>query len=130
MVKNRDIYEKINLKDRDTLKELLIHRAEFQKSNFTSNGSSYNRIEPNYNLYTDLVEVYIDLDNIIFESNLTDKNMRLLRMVMSGYTISYIYNNFENYEREATIKMFNRTLEKMIETQRNKEAREDDNKIA
>lgn len=130
MVRNRELYIKIDLKDRWTLKQLLLHRAEFQKSHFTSNGSSYNRIEPNYSLYTDLVEVYIDLDNIILESDLTDRNIRLLRLVMSGYTISYIYNNFENYDREATIKMFNRTLEKMIETQRNKEAREDDNKIA
>jgi hypothetical protein len=47
---------------------------------------------------------------------------------MSGYTISYIYNNFENYRKRATISMFDRTLEKINETQRSKEAKEDDNK--
>ena len=72
--------------------------------------------------------MYVDLENLILESDLTDKNMRLIRMVMSGYTINYIYTNFENYDKEATTKMFNRTLEKINETQRSKEAKEDDNK--
>ena len=126
--KNNELYKKIDLKDRETVKQLLYHKAEFQKSNFTSSGSSYDRIQPNHSLYTSLIEVYIDLENLILESDLTDKNMRLIRMVMSGYTINYIYTNFENYEKEATIKMFNRTLEKINETQRSKEAKEDDDK--
>lgn len=127
--KNNELYKKIDLKDRETVKQLLYHKAEFQKSNFTSSGSSYDRIQPNHSLYTNLIEIYIDLENLILESDLTDKNMRLIRMVMSGYTINYIYTNFENYEKEATTKMFNRTLEKINETQRSKEAKkEDDNK--
>ena len=128
MGKNNELYKKIDLKDRETVKHLLYHKAEFQKSNFTSSGSSYDRVQPNHSLYTSLIEVYIDLENLILESDLTDKNMRLIRMVMSGYTINYIYTNFENYEKEATTKMFNRTLEKINETQRSKEAKEDDNK--
>lgn len=130
MGKNKELYRKIDLKDRESVKQLLYYRAEFQQSNFTSSGSSYNRIEPNYSLYTDLIEIYTDLDNLIEESNLTDKNMRLLRLVMSGYTISYIYKNFENYSKRATISMFDRTLEKINETQRKKEAKEDDDKTS
>lgn len=126
--KNNELYRKIDLKDRETVKQLLYHKAEFQKSNFTSSGSSYNRIQPNHSLYTNLIEVYTDLDILIEESDLTDKSMRLLRLVMSGYTISYIYNNFENYRKRATISMFDRTLEKINETQRSKEAKEDDDK--
>ena len=128
MGKNNELYQKIHLKDRATVKQLLSHKAEFQKSNFPSSGSSYDRVQPNHSLYTSLIEVYIDLENLILESDLTDKNMRLIRMVMSGYTINYIYTNFENYDKEATTKMFNRTLEKINETQRSKEAKEDDNK--
>lgn len=126
--KNNELYRRIDLKDRETVKQLLYHKAEFQQSNFTSSGSSYNRIETNYSLYTSLIEIYTDLDNLIEQSNLTDKNMRLLRIVMSGYEISDIYNKFENYEKESAIKMFNRTLEKINETQRSKEAKEDDYK--
>ena len=130
MGKNKELYKKIDLKDRESVKQLLYHKAEFQQSNFTSSGSSYNRIEPKYSLYTDLIEIYTDLDNLIEESNLTDKSMRLLRLVMSGYTISYIYENFENYSKRATISMFDRTLEKINETQRKKEAKEDDDKTS
>ena len=130
MEKNKELYKKIDLKDRESVKQLLYHKAEFQQSNFTSSGSSYDRIQPNHSLYTSLIEVYIDLENLILESNLTDKNMRLIKMVMSGYTINYIYTNFENYDKEATIKMFNRTLEKINETQRKKEAKEDDDKTS
>ena len=126
MGKNNELYKKIDLKDRETVKQLLYHKAEFQRSNFTSGGSSYDRIQPNHSLYTSLIDVYIDLENLILESNLTDKNMRLIRIVMSGYTINDIYTNFENYDKEATIKMFNRTLEKINETQRSKEAKEED----
>ena len=130
MGKNKELYKKIDLKDRESVKQLLYHKAEFQQSNFTSSGSSYNRIEPKYSLYTDLIEIYADLDNLIEESNLTDKSMRILRLVMSGYTISYIYKNFENYSKRATISMFDRTLEKINETQRKKEAKEDDDKTS
>lgn len=128
MVKNKILYRSIDLKDREVVKQLLYYRAEFQDSNFTSGGSQYNRVEPNHSLYTDLIDIYIDLDSLIEESGLTDKSMELLRLVMSGYTVSYIYNNFENYGKRATISMFDRTLEKINETQRKKEAKEDDYK--
>lgn len=125
----KELYRKVDFKDKETVKQLLYHGAVFKDSMYTSSGSSYNRIEPNHSLYTDLIDIYSDLDELIKESNLTDKNVRLLRLVMSGYTLSYIYENFENHGKSGTVNMFNRTIEKINETQRKKEeAKEDDNK--
>lgn len=123
MERYKDLYYKIDFNDRETVKALLLHRAEIIGSKFTSDGTMYNKISPTHSIYSDLIDIYIDLDNLISETDLTNKNKRLLNLVMSGYSINYIYRNFENYSQEPTIKMFNRTVEKINEAQKEKEGR-------
>ena len=122
--KYKELYNNIDFKDKETIKKLIYFRPYFEKSDFISNGSSYNRIEPNQNMYLDLMDIYSDLDSIIEECNFSAKNKRLLRLLYSGYTVSYIYTNFENYNESATKMMFNRMLEKINEKQKEKEERE------
>lgn len=124
--KYKELYDNIDFKDREVVKTLLYYKPYFDKSDFISSGSSYNRIEPNQNMYLDLIDVYTDLDELVTSCDLSEKNKRLLRLVNSGYTISYIYTNFENYSKEATVKMFNRIAEKINEKQKEKEGREND----
>ena len=128
MSKYKELYNKIDLTDRETVKNLLLYRAYFEQTGFTSDGSAFNKISINQNSYTELLNIYIDLDVVIEECNLSVKNTTLLRLVVSGYTINYIYTNFENYNKEATKKMFNRIAEKIVERQleRNKEAEDND----
>lgn len=128
MNRHRDLYDNIDLSDRETVKNLLNYRASFKKSQYNSNGSNFNRIEPSQSFYSDLIDIYIDLDILIEECSFVGKSERLLRMVMSGYSIHYIYTNFENYNQEATIKMYNRIAERITEKQLEKEAKEDENK--
>lgn len=128
MNKNKELYNKIDLSDRETVKNLLNYRAYFKNSQYSSNGSNFNRIETYQSVYSDLIDIYTDLDILIDECCFTNKSKRLLRMVVSGYDIHYIYTNFENYNQEATIKMFNRIAEKITEKQIEKEGKEDDYK--
>lgn len=120
---NRDVYSRIDFSNKDTLKQLMYSRASFESTGYASRASAFDRNEPSNNLYTDIMIVYMDLDRLIEESDLTKRNMRLINLVMSGYTISYIYENFENYDENATIKMFGRILDKIAMTHSNKEVR-------
>lgn len=117
------MYDSIDFSDKDTLKQLLYSRASFESTGYASRSSAFDRNEPNNNLYTEIMIMYMDLDELINSSGLTDKNMRLINLIMSGYTVSYIYENFENYDENATIKMFSRILDKISKTHRNKEVR-------
>ena len=124
MSRNRELYDNIDFSDMDTLKQLMYSRASFESTGYASRASAFDRNEPNNSLYTDIMIVYMDLDELIKESRLTDKNIELINLVMSGYTISYIYNNFQDYDKSATRKMFYRVLDRIATTCRNKEVRE------
>lgn len=116
MNNNGDLYNRIDFTNKATLKQLLYSRAQFESTGYASRGSAFDRNEPSNNLYTEIMVVYMDLDSLIEKARLTDKNMRLLNLVMNGYTVSYIYENFENYDENSTIKMFGRVLDKLIIT--------------
>lgn len=122
---NKRLYDRIDFKDRNTLKQLIEMREQFISTSFSSRGSAYDRNEPNQMFYDDIMLVYLDLDALIDKTDITDKRMRLLNLVMSGYSLYYIYTNFENYNQQATIKMFNRTLDKIAETQKLEEVKEE-----
>lgn len=128
MNKYKELYDKIDLKDKDTVKKLLYYRAQFETTGYEGSGSNFNRLDTSQSSYFEILDVYRDLDEIIHMCDFTVKNITLLRLVMSGYSISYIYNNFENYNKEATVKMFNRILERINQAQVEKEAKEDDYK--
>lgn len=121
------MYDSIDFSDKDTLKQLLYSRASFESTGYASRSSAFDRNEPNNNLYTEIMVMYMDLDILISKSGLTDRNMRLLNLVMSGYTISYIYKNFENYDKKSTSQMFNRALEKIIITYKKEGGKNNDN---
>lgn len=127
MNNNGDLYNRIDFTNKATLKQLLYSRAQFESTGYASRGSVFDRNEPSNNLYTEIMVMYMDLDALIGKSGLTDKNMRLLNLVMNGYTISYIYKNFENYEKKSTSQMFNRTLEKIIITYKKEGGKNNDN---
>lgn len=115
-----DLYDMIDFSDRETLKQLLYKRAFFERSGYMSRGSAYDRNEINSNMYTDLIAIYMDLDDLIKRTNLTDRNLKLIELVMEGNTISYIYENIDGYSEYGTIKMFSRVLEKIAKTNENK----------
>ena len=120
------LYDKIDLKDKKTVKNLLYHRAYFETIGFSSDGSAFNKIDSNHNTYASLIDIYADLDILIKECNFTEKNKRLLRLVESGYTINQIYVEFENYEKWSTLKMFDRIIERINEQQRKREVEKND----
>lgn len=128
MGKYKRLYERIDFKDKNTIKQLLYHKAQFEATGYESNGSNFNRIEPAQSSYLDMLDIYRDLDELIDRCDFTVRNKTLLRLVMSGYSISYIYNNFENYNKEATVKMFNRIIERINQEQGvvEKEVKQDD----
>lgn len=119
--KYRRYYHSIDFEDREVIKNLLYYRPYFEKSGFISDGTAFNKVSVTQEAYVDLIGIYADLDNIIKECNFSAKNERLLNLVNSGYTINYIYTNFENYNKEATKKMFNRIAERINERQRERE---------
>lgn len=119
-------YKDIDFKDKNTIKSLLHYRSLFESTGFTSDGSMYNKLGGSQNVYSDLIDIYADLDVLISECDLSEKNKRLLHLVESGYTISQIYTDFENYDKSSTIEMFNRVVERITNKEIEKEARNND----
>lgn len=110
----RGTYDRIDLSDKETVKSLLLYQSHFKYSNYTSNTSSLECIASQQEMYTDLMVTYIVLEEIIEECNFTGKSHRLMRLIGSGYTISYIYSNFENYRTpQATFQMLDRIVDKI-----------------
>lgn len=120
---DRIVYDEIDFSDKKVLKELMYSRAVFENTVYSSSSSTYDRIEPNNLFYDNIMFLYMDLDRLIYSAGLTDKNIELLELVMSGYTVSYIYNNFKGYNESATIKMFNRALDKIVDKNKRNEVK-------
>lgn len=111
----RDLYKEVDFSNRNTLKQLLSSMAQFKNTGYANRSSMFDRVEPHNEIYTSVMLLYMDLESLIGRTDLTERNRRLIALVMNGYSINYIYSNFENYNKEATIKMYNRTLDKIIE---------------
>ena len=109
-------YDDINFSDRDTLKILIDFRAEFKTTGYMSSFSGLSNHKTYSTMNVNIMSIYDYLEELISDTELTQKNITLLRLVMSGYSVNYIYRNFENYNKEGTIKMYNRILEKIAET--------------
>lgn len=109
-------YDNIDFSDRDTLKTLIDFRAEFKTTGYMSSFSGLANPKSYSTMNADILSIYIHLDELVENTELTQKNITLLRLVMSGYSVNYIYRNFENYNKEGTIKMYNRILEKIANT--------------
>lgn len=114
----KNYYNNIDLKNRDTLRELLYARALFESIGYTSSEPIYSQRDPYENVYHDIMTVYMELDELIDMCDLTKKNKSLLNLVMSGCTLADIYNNFENYNRNNVKEMFRRILIIMSEKQK------------
>lgn len=116
MNSGRYLYDDIDFSNRDTLKALMDYRAEFKTTGYMSSFSGLSNHKTHSTMNVNIMSIYDHLEELIKETDLTQKNITLLRLVMSGYSVNYIYRNFENYNKEGTIKMYNRILEKIAET--------------
>lgn len=84
--KNEYQYQKISFSDVDCLKGLIKNRCIIDP---------YYGIEQNYNIYEagdvlavnqELIGIYIDLDNLIHETKLNEKQLYIINELMKGYT--------------------------------------------
>jgi hypothetical protein len=85
-------FDNMNLTDENVLKNLILYRREIDKYIDIRNANNYNCFEAGEQpIFYEMIDVmYIDLDNLIKETHLTDKQRKIIEQLMYGYTFKDI----------------------------------------
>lgn len=109
-------YENLTLSDKNVVKYLILYRSKIDVAYNVNININIEQAGDVFEFNQELIALYASLDVTIELCNFKQKQTRLLELLFEGYTLHDICNMDIGYKRSATYDLFDRMVDKIVET--------------
>ena len=103
-------FETLNLADENVVRYLILFRDKVDFTYGTNMNGNYNQAGDSFEFNRELIALYVSLDEIIERCSFKEKELRFLKYLFEGYSISDVIE-----EKLYTSKTAYRTFDRMVE---------------
>ena len=112
-----DLFDNIDISDFKVVKRLILKKMEILSVVFGGLQSNFLMSQNSDVVSTEVREqilsVYDKIDEIVDECNFKDKNLFLLELIYSGYSIAEVCKTHHKYKNKSTAKALDRIVKKI-----------------
>lgn len=109
-------YENLTLSDENVVKYLILYRSKIDVAYNVNININIEQAGDVFEFNQELIALYASLDVTIELCNFKQKQTRLLELLFEGHTLHDICNMDIGYKRSATYDLFDRMVDKIVET--------------
>jgi hypothetical protein len=111
-------FESLTLSDENVVKYLILFRDKVDETYGININVDFNQSGDTFELNSELIALYISLDQTISKCRFKEKELRFLKYLFEGYTIRNVIKE-KLFPRKTTYRIFNRIVKRIVEVNKN-----------